>query len=774
MHRAGVFVCAVVVALAALTASASAGVTPYGTDDYRGFHDVLPSGTNGLDQPGGAGGLHGDRHATGPQRRPARPCTRDLVYATPGLTSDELGSYYKDSTFGVKADDVERTYSPRSDVTIVRDKGFGVPHIYGDDARRRDVRRAATRPPRTGCSSSTSCATSGAPSSARSPAARRRTATSTTRSGGSPRTPRPTSSARSTSSTTSTAPTARPLQDRRRRLRRRHQPVHRRGAARPAEDAGRVRGDRQGARARPVEGHRRHRHRLAGRRDLRQGRRPRARRRPSCSAPSRSASVTTLGTRALDDFRSADDPEAPTTVHGQVASRTRPAPRTPRAGQRRAARRRLGQGRAGGRLGELGAGRRPLPGVPPLPQVGALEGIGALPEGDVQRAARLGAPSRPAGHPLAVFGPAGRLLPPQILMEQDVHAPGIDARGAAFPGVNVYVQLGHGRDYAWSATSAGQDIIDTFAVDLCNPDGSTPTLDSNTTSSAASACRSRCSSAQNSWTPNAGRPDAGGLGDAARLAHQARARDRAAARSRARRSPTPSLRSTYFHEVDSALGFAAFNDPDQIDERRTTSSAPRRKIGYTFNWFYVDDKDIAYFNSGNNPVRARNTDPLLPDPRPAAVRVAQLQPGRAHGATTRRSPSTRRSSTSSTSRAGTTSRRTGYAASDSNIYSSIYRSQPLDDRIQARHRRRQEADADRAWSTRWRTPARSTCAATRCCRWALKVLGTPADPRLARRRDQAQGLGRPSGAHRRRPRPRRRPTSTPRRSGSWTPGGRAG
>ncbi len=36
------------------------------------------------------------------------------------------------------------------------------------------------------------------------------------------------------------------------------------------------------------------------------------------------------------------------------------------------------------------------------------------------------------------------------------------------------------------------------------------------------------------------------------------------------------------------------------------------KIGFTFNWFYADDRDIAYFNSGNNPVRARGTDPEFP------------------------------------------------------------------------------------------------------------------------------------------------------------------
>ena len=46
--------------------------------------------------------------------------------------------------------------------------------------------------------------------------------------------------------------------------------------------------------------------------------------------------------------------------------------------------------------------------------------------------------------------------------------PGYDARGVAFPGVNLFVQLGHGRDYAWSATTSAQDIVDTFAVELCD------------------------------------------------------------------------------------------------------------------------------------------------------------------------------------------------------------------------------------------------------------------------------------------------------------------
>src|ERR671939_2014072 len=84
-----------------------------------------------------------------------------------------------------------------------------------------------------------------------------------------------------------------------------------------------------------------------------------------------------------------------------------------------------------------------------------------------------------SGHPLAVFGPQTGYFAPQILMDEDLHGPGIDARGAAFPGANLYAELGRGTDYAWSATSAGQDNTDTFAVDLCEPGGGKATIESN-------------------------------------------------------------------------------------------------------------------------------------------------------------------------------------------------------------------------------------------------------------------------------------------------------
>ena len=47
-------------------------------------------------------------------------------------------------------------------------------------------------------------------------------------------------------------------------------------------------------------------------------------------------------------------------------------------------------------------------------------------------------------------------------------APGLDARGASFPGSGPYVELGRGPDFSWSATSSGTDIIDQFVETLCD------------------------------------------------------------------------------------------------------------------------------------------------------------------------------------------------------------------------------------------------------------------------------------------------------------------
>src|SRR3954452_19595505 len=123
---------AVLSVVIAPAARAAVPIPPYGAGDESqgGFHDVLPPGTNGLANLAQLGTFL----ATG--RRPAHNDDQlamyaDLVRATPGLTAAQLHSAFKDSTFGVRSDDIASTVSPRADVTIVRDQGFGVPHIYG-------------------------------------------------------------------------------------------------------------------------------------------------------------------------------------------------------------------------------------------------------------------------------------------------------------------------------------------------------------------------------------------------------------------------------------------------------------------------------------------------------------------------------------------------------------------------------------------------------------------------------------------------------------------
>lgn len=54
-----------------------------------------------------------------------------LVVSYPGLTDAKINDFFNTASFGVPADQVESTTSPRPDVTITRDKKTGVPHIKG-------------------------------------------------------------------------------------------------------------------------------------------------------------------------------------------------------------------------------------------------------------------------------------------------------------------------------------------------------------------------------------------------------------------------------------------------------------------------------------------------------------------------------------------------------------------------------------------------------------------------------------------------------------------
>ncbi|MEV6961598.1 penicillin acylase family protein [Streptomyces sp. NPDC051207] len=207
-----------------------------------------------------------------------------------------------------------------------------------------------------------------------------------------------------------------------------------------------------------------------------------------------------------------------------------------------------------------------------------------------------------SGHPVAVFGPQTGYFAPQLLMLQEIQGPGISARGASFAGLSMYVQLGRGQDYAWSATTSGQDIIDTYAVELCRDDHHY-------------LYRGTCTPMEkverkNAWKPTVADGTAAGS-YTMRVWRTAYGPVTHRATVDGKKVAYTTLRSSFLHETDSIVGFQMLNDPGYVTGPESFQRAVRH-INFTFNWFYVDSRHSAYYNSGDNPVRASGVDPDFP------------------------------------------------------------------------------------------------------------------------------------------------------------------
>ncbi|GAB2935722.1 penicillin acylase family protein [Rhodococcus aerolatus] len=214
------------------------------------------------------------------------------------------------------------------------------------------------------------------------------------------------------------------------------------------------------------------------------------------------------------------------------------------------------------------------------------------------------------GHPVAVFGPQTGYYAPQLLMLQELQGPGISSRGAAFAGVSFYTLLGRGQDYSWSATSAGQDITDTYALTLCNPSGGAVDPQSLFYDYHGSCTPMEALTRSNTWSPTLADDTPAGSYDLVTYRTKY-----GLVSSRATVGGVPvafaKLRSTYFHEADSIIGFQELNDPAFVQSAADFQRAAS-DIGYAFNWFYADSRSTAYYNSGTNPVRSSTMDPNLP------------------------------------------------------------------------------------------------------------------------------------------------------------------
>src|SRR4051812_21263995 len=123
--------CALALAVLPATAAAAPTPQPYRQNDAGGFRNILPPGQNGFVSGPQLLQFEGDPSARPPHNDDQLAMYANLVHVAPRLRAAKVGNYFKDASFGVKDGDVERSYSPRDDVTIVRDKGFGTPHVYG-------------------------------------------------------------------------------------------------------------------------------------------------------------------------------------------------------------------------------------------------------------------------------------------------------------------------------------------------------------------------------------------------------------------------------------------------------------------------------------------------------------------------------------------------------------------------------------------------------------------------------------------------------------------
>jgi hypothetical protein len=209
------------------------------------------------------------------------------------------------------------------------------------------------------------------------------------------------------------------------------------------------------------------------------------------------------------------------------------------------------------------------------------------------------APSRSAsGDSLAVMGPQLGYYYPEIVQQIDLHGPGINAQGIAVPGLAMYILIGRTQDYAWSLTSAGHDVRDVYAEELCEPDASPPTR-----ASTHYLFNGGCVALE---TFNAGM-----LGNTP-LIYNLSVHGPVFATATVGGKPyaLSRRRSTFGRD---GLNLAALKDlTEGKASTRSRFWRAANQFGFTFNWAYVSRRATAYFSSGYLPRRPPGLDRRLP------------------------------------------------------------------------------------------------------------------------------------------------------------------
>jgi acyl-homoserine lactone acylase PvdQ len=304
----------------------------------------------------------------------------------------------------------------------------------------------------------------------------------------------------------------------------------------------------------------------------------------------------------FDDFRNADDPEAPTNTSEEFRFNLDGGPVDPDSVARPDDPQAVA---ASMRASEL----------PPVID-GPFGKIRlALPKA-MSNALLVSADKSATGRPLAVFGPQVGYWSPQILMEIDLQGPGVRARGAAFPGISLYVLLGRGQNYGWSATTAVGDHVDVRAVKLCEPDGGEPTMES--THYLADGVCTQIYRRTDSWLA---KPGAGGVPsepspDRVLVEFTTERTHHGIVQTRGTVDGEPVAfvrqRSSYLREVDATLTYTKIHDPARINSMEDLLHAFGDYFSFSFNWHLVDDQSVGFITTGRYPVVADGVDQDLP------------------------------------------------------------------------------------------------------------------------------------------------------------------
>jgi acyl-homoserine lactone acylase PvdQ len=570
-------------ALAVAAPASAATPRPYGTNDAGGFRNVLPPGENGLDTLAQIFAFRGTG-AIPPHFADQQPLYENLVYGAPGLTDAGVGAYFKDATFGVPAGEIASTIEPKPGVTIVRDAAYGIPHIYGDTradtmfgagyagaADRLFLMDVLRHTGRAELASFLGGSNAGADAS---------------QWGFAPYTEADLQRQLDQMPALYGQPGQQAVED----VQSYVDGINAYIAAASTNPA--LRPGEYSLLNKPMEAWKPTD--IVAIASLIGGIFGRGGGNELNSALTMQAFVDRFGAKAGRKawlgFRSKNDPEAPTTISKAFPYETRSA-----------------FAKKGLALPDPGSVREtPIA----TASSGGASGRGGFGE-EIERGLRKGAHASnwelvsakhsATGHPIAVMGPQVGYYVPQILMEEDLHGPGIDARGASFAGVNLYVELGHGRDYAWSATTATSDNVDTFAEVLCHGKFSY-------------VYHGKCRPMEKlqkteSWTPNA--IDSTETGSQTLTAYRT-VHGVVFARGKVggRKVAFVHERSTYMHEPDSVIGFAQLNEPGVVTGVGGFKKAVSN-INFLFNWAYVDSEHIAYALSGAMPQR-QGTSPDFP------------------------------------------------------------------------------------------------------------------------------------------------------------------